>query len=154
MDKKKLLKSLGEETIYSSKGHFKACDIRRNLVTITIWGCAVLNVLGIVGIGGNWDKSFAIIALFGTIGLLIWNEGDGKDYKNKHKKTGEDYLALHKKARKLFYQDEVLDSELDALNNEIIELDSSIKLDIPFIARKWAQKVIQKNIETDNWFLQ
>ncbi len=149
-----MLRKIGEETIYSSKGHFKACDIRRNLVTITIWGCAILNVLGIVGIGGNWDKTFSIVALFGTISLLIWNEGDGKNYKSKHKKTADEYLALHKEARRLFFTQNVSELEVQKLSNMVIELDRSEKLDIPFLARKLAQKAIQKKNETDNWFLQ
>lgn len=151
---KVLLQKIGEETIYSAKGHFKACDIRRNLVTITIWGCTLLNVLGIIGIGGNWDKFFAIIGLIGTISLLIWNEGEGKDYKHKHKKTGEKYLALHKEARRLFLENNASETDIQVLNNKVVEVDSSDKLDIPFIARKWAQKAIQKYNETDNWFLQ
>jgi hypothetical protein len=58
MGDKELLKKLGEETVYSAKGHCKACDIRRNLVTITIWSCAILNVAGIIGIGGSISASF------------------------------------------------------------------------------------------------
>lgn len=154
MENKTLLKRIGEETIYSSKGHFKACDIRRILVTITIWGCAILNVLGIVGFGGNWDKTFSIFALFGTISLLIWNEGDGKNYRSKHKKTGEEYLALHKEARRLFIIQNASESDVQDLHNSVINLDSSEKLDIPFVARKWAQKAINAFNETDNWFSQ
>jgi len=37
LESKELLRKLGEETIYSAKGHFKACDLRRQLVTNTIW---------------------------------------------------------------------------------------------------------------------
>lgn len=52
MQEKELLRKLGEETIYSAtclrathrqKGHFKACDLRRQLVTYTIWLCATEN---------------------------------------------------------------------------------------------------------------
>lgn len=154
MESKILIKSLGEETIYSAKGHFKACDIRRNLITITIWGCVVFNILGIIGISGNWNICFSVVGLFGTIALLIWNEGEGKDYKHRHKKTAEEYLALHKEARKLFYAQNISESEVEKLNSMIIKLDRSEKLDIPFIARKWAQYAIQNNNETDNWFLQ
>lgn len=46
--KKELLKKLGEETLYSAKGHFKACDLRRQLVTYTIWICALLNIVGML----------------------------------------------------------------------------------------------------------
>ena len=44
MKEKELLKKLGEETLYSAKGHFKACDLRRQLITYTIWICAILNI--------------------------------------------------------------------------------------------------------------
>lgn len=149
----KLLQKLGEETIYSAKGHFKACDLRRNLVTITIWSCAVLNVVGIIGLGEYWDKSFSIIGLFGTIALLIWNEGEGKDYRSNHKQAGEAYLAVHKEVRELFFRDQVTPEELESINKKVRKLDKSEKPEIPHLARKWAQKAIQKYNETDNWFL-
>jgi hypothetical protein len=57
MIEKKLLRKRGEETIYSAKRHFKACDLRRQLITYTIWGCAVLNVIVIIGIHSLIDKS-------------------------------------------------------------------------------------------------
>lgn len=146
------LKTLGEETIYSAKGHFKACDLRRNLVTITIWCCALFNILGILGIGGYFDKAFSFVGLFGTIALLIWNEGEGKNYRSLHKKVGESYLSIHKEIRELFYRDNVSEEEMKAINKKLRKLDSSEKLDIPQLARKLAQRAIQKNDETNNWF--
>jgi len=50
MNEKELLRKLGEETIYSAKGHFKACDLRRQLIAYTIWACAAFNVVGVIGI--------------------------------------------------------------------------------------------------------
>ena len=32
----------------TAKGHFKACDLRRQLVTYTIWICALLNIVGML----------------------------------------------------------------------------------------------------------
>jgi phosphate/sulfate permease len=61
MQEKELLRKLGEETIYSAKGHFKACDLRRQLVTYTIWGCVALNILGVWGISPSIDKALALI---------------------------------------------------------------------------------------------
>jgi hypothetical protein len=55
MQEKELLRKLGEETIYSAKGHFKVCDLRRKLVTSTLWGCVVLNILGIWGLSPSID---------------------------------------------------------------------------------------------------
>ena len=98
MKEKELLRKLGEETLYSAKGHFKSCDQRRQLITYTIWVCAVLNVVGLIGIHPIADKWFSAFGLFGTIALLIWNEGEGKNYRAKHKEAAEKYLALHKSA--------------------------------------------------------
>lgn len=150
---KELLKKLGIETLYSAKGHFKACDLRRNLVTITLWLCAVLNVVGLIGVSPTVDKWFAAIGLFGTIALLMWNEGEGKDYRGKHKQTGEEYLALHKEIRSCFFLTDCSNYKVQELNNKVIELDKKNKPEIPFMARKWAQKAIEKHDETDNWFL-
>lgn len=149
---KEQLKNLGEETIYSAKGHFKASDLRRNLITITIWGCAILNVIGFCGIDPILDKVISALGIFGTMGLLIWNEGEGRDYKSKHKRAGEEYLSLHKEIRELYFKEYITSEEYSAINEKVRELDKSEKPDIPMTARKWAQKAIQKNNETNNWF--
>ena len=99
---KELLRKLGEETLYSAKGHFKACDLRRNMVTTAIWACLVTSILDIMNIVPN-DIGFDAIGLFGAIALLIWNAGEGKDYRAKHKEAAEKYLALHKEIRSCFY---------------------------------------------------
>ena len=153
MQNKELLKKLGIETIYSAKGHFKSCDIRRNLITITIWMCAIVNIIGIFDFGHIVGKIISAVGLFGTIALLIWNEGEGKNYKVRHKQVGEEYLALHKEIRRCFFSDACSDDEIKKLNDAVVKIDKSDKLDIPWIARKWAQKAIEKYDETDNWFL-
>ncbi len=153
MDEKELLKKLGIETIYSAKGHFKSCDLRRNLVTLTIWLCMVLNVVGLIGINSVLDKWLTAVGLFGTVALLMWNEGDGKDYRSKHKQIGEEYLALHKEIRSCYFITDCSNDKVQELNNKVIELDKKNKPEIPFMARKLAQKAIEKNDETDNWFL-
>lgn len=150
---KTLIKKLGMETIYSAKGHFKACDIRRNLVTITIWICAILSIAGLFDMNPFIGKLLSGACLFGTIALLIWNEGEGKNYRTKHKQIGEEYLALHKEMRSCYFSNTSTESEIKQLTDKVIQLDKSDKPDIPFIARKWAQSAIEQNDETDNWFL-
>lgn len=153
MQEKELLKKLGEETLYSAKGHFKACDIRRYLITYTIWLCAILNVIGIIGIDSSVDKWLTAIGLFGTIALLIWNEGEGKNYRAKHKEAAEKYLALHKEIRACYFLSECNEEQVAALSGSVIEFDKSEKPEIPGFARKWAKKAIEsKDPETDNWF--
>jgi len=154
MQQKELLRKLGEETIYSAKGHFKACDLRRQLLTYTIWGCVVLNILGVWGISPAIDKALALIGLFGTIALLLWNEGEGKNYRAKHKEAAEKYLALHKEIRSCYFLSDCDKSQVEQLSKTVIQFDQSEKPDIPSYARKWAKKVIErKDPETDNWFL-
>lgn len=154
MQEKELLRKLGEETIYSAKGHFKACDLRRQLVTYTIWGCVVLNILGVWGISPSIDKALALIGLFGTIALLLWNEGEGKNYRAKHKEAAEKYLAIHKEIRTCYFLRDCDKTQVEQLSKTVSQFDQSEKPEIPSYARKWAKKVIEgKDPETDNWFL-
>lgn len=154
MQEKELLRKLGEETIYSAKGHFKACDLRRQLITYTIWGCAVLNIVSIIGIRPIADKWFSAIGLFGTIALLIWNEGEGKNYRAKHKEAAEKYLALHKEIRTCYFISDCDKTQVEQISKTVIKLDQSEKPEIPAFARNWAKKAIEsKDPETDNWFL-
>jgi len=151
---KDLLKKLGEETIYSAKGHFKACDLRRQLITYTIWGCVALNVIGIIGLNPLIDKLFSAFGLFGTIALLIWNEGEGKNYRAEHKVAAEKYLALHKEIRISYFLNNISTTQVEELSKKVSKFDQSKKPEIPEFARKWAKKVIERNDpETDNWFL-
>jgi hypothetical protein len=151
---KELLRKLGEETIYTAKGHFKAGDIRRQLTTITIWGCTVLNVLGLFDIHPILSKCFTAVGIFGTIALLIWNEGEGKDYRIKHKSIAEKYLALHKEIRDCYFLATCSPREVEELSQKVRQLDREEKPEIPFAARKAAKKAIEKkNPEIDTWFL-
>lgn len=153
MEEKELLRKLGMETIYSAKGHFKACDLRRNLVTGTLWICAILNVVGLIGISVVIDKWFSAVGLLGTMVLLMWNEGEGKDYRIRHKQIAEEYLSLHKEIRMCYHSSSFTNEKVEELNRKVIALDSKNKPDIPFAARKLAQWAIEKFDETDNWFL-
>lgn len=149
---KELLKKLGEETIYSAKGHFKSCDIRRNLTTFTIWFCTFINVLGIIGFTPVVGKILSVMGLLGMISLLLWNEGDGKNYRSKHKRFGEAYLSIHKEIRAYYLLSEYDKDEIEKLSQKVMELDSKNKPDISILARKWAKKAIEENGETDNWY--
>ena len=154
MQEKELLRKLGEETLYSAKGHFKACDLRRQLVTYTIWLCAGLNIVSIIGVNPVIDKWLAAVGLFGAIALLIWNEGEGKNYRAKHKDAAEKYLALHKEVRSCFFLSDCNKQQVEQLSKQVIEFDKSEKPEIPGFARRWAKTVIEKkDSETDNWFL-
>jgi len=151
---KELLRRLGEETLYSAKGHFKACDLRRQLITTTIWLCALLNVVGIIGLDKKADKWLSAVGLLGTIGLLIWNEGEGKNYRAKHKEAAEKYLSIHKEIRSCYFLTGCDQETVAELSKRVVSIDKSEKPEIPGFARRWAKKAIEKaDPETDNWFL-
>lgn len=153
MHEKVLLRKLGEETLYSAKGHFKSCDLRRQLITVTIWCCSLLSIVGLVGINATADRWISAIVLLGTIGLLIWNEGEGKNYRARHKEAGEQYLAIHKQIRSCFFLGDCNKDIIQKLSQLVIDFDKSDKPDISGFARRWAKNSIEKkNSETDNWF--
>lgn len=149
--KKELLRKLGEETLYSAKGHFKACDLRRNLITGVIWSCIVFSLLDLANLFES-DTWLDILGLFGTIAILIWNEGDGKDYKTKQKQIGEKYLVLHKEIRACYFLDECNEDQVKALSDKVTKLDESDRPDIPVFAKWLAKRAIEISGETDNWF--
>jgi len=153
MKEKELLRKLGEETLYSAKGHFKACDLRRNVIALAIWVCVITSILDIMNLITN-DIWFDAIGLFGAIALLIWNEGEGKNYRAKHKEAAEKYLALHKEIRSCYFLSDCDKTQVEQLSKTVIQFDQSEKPEIPSYARKWAKKAIESNDpETDNWFL-
>lgn len=151
---KELLKKLGEETIYSAKRHFKAVDIRRNLVTTTIWMCFVLNILGLFDLYSLVGKILSAFGLLGSVALLIWNEGEGRDYRANHKRVAEEYLALHKQIRECYFLKNFSDDVVRGLSERVQFLDKSPKPDIPGTARRMAKSAIEgSDPEIDNWFL-
>ena len=93
--------------------------------------------------------------LLGTIGLLIWNEGEGKNYRSKHKEAGEKYLAIHKSLRSCFFLRNCDSQEVEQLSNLVSEIDKSEKPEISSYARKWAKNAIEKeDTEVDKWYLE
>lgn len=132
VNEKKLLRKLGEETLYSAKGHFKACDLRRNLVAVAIWGSGIASILDLMNIVAD-DRGFDVVGLLAAIALWIWNQGEGEKYRTKHLKAGEQYLSLHKKIRAAFLLPQATSTQ--ALSDEVRKLDQQVKLEIPGAAR-------------------
>lgn len=150
---KELLKKLGEETMYSAKNHFKASDLRRSLVTATMWSCAALSVIGAMGLAdGLIGQVISALALFCTVALLIWNQGEGQYYAAEHMRIGEQYLSLHKRVRECYLLQNYDEAVIKELCEAVSNLDNSRKPAVPAIANQWARRAIKKIGETDNWF--
>lgn len=151
---KELIQKLGEDTIYSAKGHFKACDIRRICIKTTIWLCAIINVVGLIFSYPILCKILSGISLFGMIALLIWDSAEEKGYQRKHKQIAEKYLALHKELRKAYCLESFSKEIIEEYNKKVNELNENCELEIPCLARRLAKKAIEKkDSEVDMWFL-
>lgn len=151
---KNFIQKLGEDTIYTAKGHFKACDIRRACMNITIWACVIVNIVGLVISNPMLCRVLSSVSLFGMIALLIWDSGENNDYRSRHKQAAEEYLALHKEIRKAYYLNDLSQTEILELNDRVTELDQTCGLEIPYFARKRAKKAIEKtDSEVDKWFI-
>lgn len=150
------LQKLGEDTIYTAKGHFKASDQRRERTQFVIWSCAVMNTVGVSTLCcpiPYIGSLITVLSFLGSLFLLIWNEGGGKTYAEDHMKVGEQYLSLHKRLREYYLRHNFTEQDLDAISEEIRNLDMSPKPIIPRRARLAAKKAIESNDpETDNWF--
>ena len=150
---RKLLQKLGEDTIYSAKGHFKACDIRRICIKTTIWLCAILNVAGLIFSDMIFCKILSGISLIGMIALLIWDSAEDKEYRRKHKQIAEKYLALHKELRNAYFLENFSKEIVEEFNKKISELNKNCEWEIPYIARILAKYAIEKkDTEVDKWF--
>ncbi len=151
---KELIQKLGEDTIYSAKGHFKACDIRRICIKFTIWGCAMINIAEFIIPETFYSKILSAISLLGMIALLIWDSAENKEYRSRHKQMGELYLALHKELRTAYYLESFSKEIIEEFNEKISELNKNCELEIPCFARRRAKKAIErKDSEVDKWFL-
>ena len=151
---KEFIQKIGEDTIYTAKGHFKACDIRRACMNITIWTCVIVNIIGLIISNPMLCRILSGVSLFGMIALLIWDSSENKDYRSKHKQVAEKYLALHKEIRKAYYLDDLSQADISELSNKVNELDKNCELEIPYFARKRAKKAIEKpDSEVDKWFI-
>jgi hypothetical protein len=153
MGEKELLRKLGEETLYSAKGHFKSVDLRRVEIKIAILGAMVLGLLGAIGLNEEIDRWMSAFVVLFSFMLFYWDAEEGKDYRIKHKQTAELYLALHKEIRACFFLTSCDNEEVRGLSEKVMQLDKSAKPDIPWLARKWAQRAIENYDETNNWFL-
>ena len=152
MNEKELLRKLGEETIYTAKGHFKSVDIRKSATKYTILACMILSLLGVIGVHEVADKWISATGVLLTFLLFYWDAEEGKDYRLRHKQVGEQYLALHKQIRTCYFLNECSSNRVNELSEQVIQLDQTNKPDISSIARKSAKNAILKNDETDNWF--
>lgn len=149
---KRLLKKMAEETIYSAKGHFKSADVRSGLIGFVIWSCMILAILRLASDSAHIGKISASLTLFGSIALLLWNQGESKDYRQRHKEIGEKYLSLHKELRELFYLEKLESSVVENISLRIRNLDQSLKPTISYLGRNLSKRAIEKNKETDNWY--
>jgi len=150
---KELLRRLGEETLHSAKGHFKACDLRRWSLSTATWICFTFSIISLGIVNHEFDMILKMGAVLASVGLLIWNEGTGKEYRTLQRLAGEKYLALHKEIRACYFLTSCEIDHVEKLSRKVSEYDEdNSRPEIPWLARVWARYAVEKSGETDNWY--
>ncbi len=150
---KELLLRLGEETLHSAKGHFKACDLRRWSLNTATWVCFSFSIISLGVDNHSFDIFLKMGAVIASVGLLIWNEGNGKEYRSQQRQAGEKYLSLHKEIRECYFLTSCEIDHVQKLSQKVIDYDNdSSRPEIPWLARVWARYAVEKSGETDNWY--
>ena len=151
--KKDLLLHIGESTAYSSKGHFKAADLRR----ITTYLFVVLNmILSIVCLTNLFDIKIiqicSVISLSLSILLLISETHGGLSICKGQMKYGNEYLELHNLALKFYLSENCTEEQKDDLFNRLNQLNKEERPNINFGAKMWAKMSIEYCKEMNIWW--
>jgi len=149
---KELLQKMGEETIYTAKGHFKSADYNRICTRSLLLLSLVADVVGLL-IEGNWGTALNLAGIVSAVILLVKDAEDGKDQRRKHQFLANKYLSLHKKLRSAFYNPNISEGDIQQLQLACEQLDTQKKNpDISLIPRIWAKWAIESWHETDEWW--
>jgi hypothetical protein len=153
------LKRIGAETIYTAKGHFKSADLRRTSIKWTLFICVGLSVISLADFEFIPSKIISAVSLIATILLLMWKQGEEKDFCRNHRKSAEEFLALHKRIRNAYDSKKVSEKDIKELTEEFSSLcRQSDRPPITYWGKFWAKKAIEntnvQDRETDNWFTQ
>jgi hypothetical protein len=145
------LRSVGQETIFTAKGHFKASDWHKLRSLLLLFICLCCDVVGIA-VEGELGKVLNIAGAILTGLLLIWEAQDGKNFRDRHKEAANKYLTLHKDIRKLYRDGPPDEATFEELRKRQRELDEESRPDISWLPRMWAKWSIEKFDETENWW--
>src|SRR5437868_5578414 len=96
-DYTRALRSLGESAAYTTKGHFKSADGRRNLVRNLIIISILTSAASLLGdMIPDWgQRSINFTALCSGIALLYLQAKGDADYVTESMQAGNLYLSLH-----------------------------------------------------------
>ncbi|MFQ5753424.1 MAG: hypothetical protein ACE5HI_15655, partial [bacterium] len=151
---KDILKSYGESTAYTAKGHFKAADLRRrfNLTLIAIiMTISVLSISQLVKFA-LINQVLGACSLLASIFLLIFEVHDGVNNHIKHKLFAEKYLELHYDIFHAFQDNNCSEDEITRLKNRMNKLNRTERPFISSLARKAAKKAVVENQEMNVWW--
>lgn len=151
--KKDLLLHIGESSAYSSKGHFKAADLRRSTTYLFL----VLNmILSIVCLTNLIDSKLvqvcSIISLSASVLLLISETHGGLGICKDHMRFGNQYLELHNHAFKLHLNHKTTNEEKEALFDRLNQLNNTERPIVNFFAKLLAKFSIEKLGEMNIWW--
>lgn len=152
---KELIKKWGENTAYAAKCHFKMSDFNRYWIYTLVLVNVVFAIFSLLEFGDQYQvftKVFSIASLIASILILVHESQVSNRTTLTHKEVGEAYLAIHYDLEKLFFQSQVNNKEVENQKEKIKELNQKPKPSVSFIAKRWAEKAIEKKGEMHKWW--
>ena len=151
---KDLIKEWGENTAYSTKGHFKTADLKRKWIKALI----VINLLfAIFTLIDEIDnaiilKIFGVISLISSVLILVYESQENKNSVSNHMKIGDEYLNIHYELQELFHKENISEQELEQVSKKLKRINQKEKPIINGIAKKNAKKAIEEKNEMKKWW--
>jgi hypothetical protein len=150
---KEILRQFGESTAYSAKCHFKAADLRRLTIFWWLFVNISLSIVTLTDLLPNLAlKILSVLALIGSVVLIMYDTKNGISVCPLHMKFGNEYLTLHNDIYFQFKLDNDVINDIEKLKERMNDLNKQEKPEIPLLAKNWATRAIEKKHEMTKWW--
>lgn len=150
---RELMRKIGEESIYTAKNYFKCFDSASICKNVLLWLNLFLMVgsvaLAMFDCCATLGKTLIVVSLIDMILLLYLDGKCSNAYLCDCQRSANAYLALHKRARAVYFG---VEEDAEKIDCEMRKLDEQAHPRIHLIARILAKRAIEKSGEVDLWF--
>lgn len=148
-----LLLYIGECSAYSSKGHFKAADVRRNTTYLFLVLNMILSIICLTNlIDSKLIQIYSVVSLSASVLLLISESHGGLGICKDHMRFGNQYLDLHNHAFKLHLNQKTTNEEKEDLFDRLNQLNNTERPIVNYFAKLLAKLSIERSGEMNIWW--
>lgn len=137
------IKSIGESLAHTSKGLFKTADILKLEYKILLWTSILISICTLTfEMNDMASKCLGIVSIAAAIWLLV---GENSQHKvMEYMSLGNDFLNLYNEVERSYHDGLVLSDDLYERRTKLNEMTN--ELSISWLAKKWVDKTIQKEM--------